>query len=61
MATQVRDPLPSDTPWVFRRKARRTNAAGRQVRFRAGPPPSVVTPRAKRGHKPEPAGDRWSR
>jgi hypothetical protein len=60
MARQVRDPLPSDTPWVFRRITRRTNAAGRQGRFRAGPPPGVRSPRARRGRKPE-ATDRWSR
>jgi hypothetical protein len=61
MARQVRDPLPSDTPWVFRRKRRRTNAAGGEGRFRAGPPPSVTTPRARRARRPERAVGRWSR
>jgi hypothetical protein len=61
MARQVRDPLPSDTPWVFRRTTRRTNAAGRQGRFRPGPPPGVTSPPATSGRKPEPAVDRRSR
>jgi hypothetical protein len=61
MATQVRNPLPSDTPWVFRRITRRTNAAGRQERLGAGPPPHVTSPRAKRGYTPEPAAGRRSR
>jgi hypothetical protein len=61
MARQVRDPLPSDTPWVFRRITRRTNVAGRQERFRAGPPPHATSPRAKRGYTPEPATGRRSR
>jgi hypothetical protein len=61
MARQVRDPLPSDTPWVFRRITRRTNASGGQERFRAGRPPQVASPQAKRWHKREPAAGRRSR
>jgi hypothetical protein len=61
MARQARDPLPSDTPWVFRRITRRPNVAGRQARFGAGPPPGVTSPRARRGRKPEPTAERWSR
>jgi hypothetical protein len=61
MARQVRDPLPSDTPWVFRRIKSRTNAAGRQGRLRAGTPPRVTSPRAKSGRRRAPAANRGNR
>ena len=61
MARQVREPLPSDTPRVFRRSTSRTNAAGRQGRLRGGTPPRVTSPRAKSGRKPAPTVDRWNR
>jgi hypothetical protein len=61
MARQAREPLPSDTPWVFRRITSRTNPAGRQGRLRGGTPPRVTSRRAKSGRKPAPTVDRGSR
>jgi hypothetical protein len=61
MARPVRDPLPSDTPWVFRRITSRTNAAGRRGRLGAGAPPRVTSPRPKSGRRPVRSVDRWSR
>jgi hypothetical protein len=61
MARPVRDPLPTDTPWVFRRITSRTNAAGRRGRLGPGAPPRVTSLRAKSGRQPERSVGRWSR
>jgi hypothetical protein len=60
MPRPVRDPLPSDTPWVFRRITPRTNAYGRQGRLRGAASRRVASPQAS-GSRPRSTADRWSR